>query len=524
MINPIRTVPFVRPIVVVLCCLTLAACGQQAASSYAISGSRELAPKRQPDATSPLLVVRFPARVTPAAKPKFEKLYETRGFTNIFYRPDDSEVVVPWAGLNANQRPADMTGASTEALSKTAQLALDIYQDLSARLPNGAVRLQPTEIDLRQTRTSGGLPMSLDGWPDALYERSTVEYPPAAIYLDVFAFVDPYHRTGTPTTFGSLVAPLVTIRTSPAAVPATGGAIAIPDAFLPYTRAVRSRAPAARGRGVTFIEYLNSAQGVPADGETLPPDRLTEGLDGVPGKVLVLPVAQFDLGTESLSTPSKVKEAQARLFSAYQQIVVTALNGIDPTVALEADRRRYVALFDPQLAARVASGQAVPGDTERMSLLRQFERAEWRMLSLQDEDFIRNTVGGTWGNSMAEVRRQEERFRQDLERARSRAEMASMVTFMSGAMSNMALSRVNPMQATMNNLQLSMTTMAQQQAANQELADITRSFVSRIEGIYRESVRFTFEVAGQTFEVQARSLGELRARMRKIYETQRSSA
>jgi len=136
-------------------------------------------------------------------------------------------------------------------------------------LPPNSVRLQPVRISQRiaQKNALGAIAWG-ETAPATLVEVPTESYPPAVLYVDIFAHVHPYWRVpyeayNWGTTFGKTVLPLITVRTSPRAAPKTLGGIAGMNAFVPYLRIPPVTADAADALGVTFVEYLNSTAGVP---------------------------------------------------------------------------------------------------------------------------------------------------------------------------------------------------------------------------------------------------------------------
>ncbi len=465
----------------------------------------------------PLVVIRFPARVAPQAAERYASLYENRGFFNVFYTPNADEVLVPWVGLNKDKRPRDMQGASTEAISKTTYLAVEFYTYLSSRFPPGTVRLMPTEIDVKGAPRKDGVARFHDGWPDPLVEQAAAESPPAVIYVDLFAYVNPFHRTEE-TTFGASLMPIFSARSSSAAARRTGGALVLPDAVVPYLRDVDLADTSTNPMGGPFVEYLNGAQGVPSDHFTLATDARTDRLPAFPGKALILPVAAFGMDPATLSKPDG--SAERPLFDAYCQVLTAALNSIDRAQALRAEETRYAAIYDPALAERLASG-APPtrADVAAFALIRQFERAEWKLIGLQDDDFARQLARGAWGASYRKTREAEERFKHDLDQAYSNAENAMMMQAFAQGMPTLGArpSPVASLQASMDRLQLVMDLDQKGKATNQELAGQTSGFQSRLGAVSAESVRFVFDLAGESTDIQARSVAELRAKMRTLY-------
>lgn len=500
--------------------LLMSGCGTTLPRAYDLGSSSSparIAPGQENGL--PLVVIRFPARVAARAVEQYNTLYDDRGFFNIFYNPDPAEVIVPWAGLNTDKRPRDMQGASTEAISKSTYLAVALYSYLSDRMPPGAVKLMPTEIDLKDgPARKDGAAKPHDGWPKPLVERTTYDYPPAVIYVDVFAYVNPFHRTEG-TTFGASMMPLFSAHTAQAVAPKTGGALVLPDAFLPYVRRAQAYETNLNGIGGPFVEYLNGAHGVPADHFDIASDARTVRLPTDPGKVLVLPVAEF--GMDAANVSKQDGSFERPLFDAYYAILASAENSIDRSVATRLDETRYIALFDPSLSGKFAARTTLSRqEGAALGLIHQFALAEWKLIGLQDEDFSKQLLQGEWGTSYRKTRDAEQKFRVTLDKAYESHQNAMMMQVFSQGMPSLMSGRQTPqamLQNSVNRLQLSLDLNEKDKAAKRELAADTQQFQSRLSGVSNESVRFVFDLTGQSTTVEARSVAELRAKMRVIY-------
>jgi hypothetical protein len=244
--------------------LTLTACAGDTVTlkNYSFASEDQLAAaaildEDRPSRDHPLVVVRYPAIIDSSATNLFEQLYDGRGFLNVFFNPPPESELIVWRGKRSSSashpaHPRDMQGASREAIAKTTYLALDLYDYLAARLPPGSVALQPTTVTRLDPRLDwSGLVTDAFGVPDRLALHAT-SLPPAPLYLDVFAYVDPYWRVEGETTFGDTIVPVLTLRTAPEAKPATRGAIATMEAFLPYLAGPEDARSASEGMGVHY--------------------------------------------------------------------------------------------------------------------------------------------------------------------------------------------------------------------------------------------------------------------------------
>jgi len=199
---------------------------------------------------------------------------------------------------------------------------------------------------------------------------------------------------------------------------------------------------------------------------------------------------------------------------------VNALNAISYDDATKAARARYIAFYDPELAHRWRTGTATtPDDMQKLQLLRRFERAEWQLLGKEDEHFETAVYHGQWGAGMRSARQGEKDFTDQEASARSQAEMSMMVGML-GSMSSMPTASMSPqmrLQSSMNMLSSDISVVAQQQETDQKLASISASFGARMRDINAEGVQFLFAVGNATMNIQARSLADLRVKMRALY-------
>jgi hypothetical protein len=120
---------------------------------------------------------------------------------------------------------------------------------------------------------------------------------------------------------------------------------------------------------------------------------------------------------------------------------------------------------------------------------------------------------------MRSARQGEKEFIDQEASAHSQAEMSMMVGML-GSMSSMPTANMSPqmrLQSSMNMLSSDISVMAQQQETDQKLATISANFGARMRNINVESVQFLFAVGNTTMNIQARSLADLRVKMRALY-------
>lgn len=473
-----------------------------------------------------LIVVRYPARISDQALRPYFSFYDDRGFGNYFYKASGSKVITPiiW-GKDDTKPPRDMHDAGAESISKSTYFALATYEYLLREFPAGKVILQPMQIVAKSVRSEkDGVIAPGESWPITLTEQPTAHYPPAPVYVDVAVHINPFYRVYTynePTTFGRYVTPLITVRTAPAASPETSGLLVLPQAFVEYTRLVPPDAPADRGLGVNLTEYLDGDQGIPADVDLLNKDLFAAKEDVRPGKVFLMPIKQTELSADELSddgsgTPLPEEKTTAEIAS----LLKGAVSSVAYDKATASGRRDYVENFDLRLSSQLARGQLSASDQAKLDLLRQFEQAEWEMLTAEDRQFVKDVFHGEWGQSMRDLRSGENEIVDKVEEARRAAQFQAMAGALA-AMSSMNFgSKLSAQQVLQNDMKIMTAAMQAQQATKDSQESIARmvgAFQSRMENSYGQIMKFTVVVNGKKIEVEASNLSELRGKLRSIY-------
>ena len=478
-----------------------------------------------------LVVIRYPAFVDSDAETLYQKLYDNRGFTNIFFNPPMDSVELGWQMQDpqVNVRARDMEGGHLEALLKTTYLAIDFYRYLSGLLPPNSVRLQPVRISQRIARKNApGAIAWGETAPVTLVEVPTESYPPAVLYVDIFAHVHPYWRIpyeayNWGTTFGKTVLPLITVRTSPRGSPKTLGGIAGMNAFVPYLRIPPVTADATDGLGVTFVEYLNGTAGVPPTLKEFSKDQLSDRPPVSLDRYLSLSLKVFTLNEtvlrEQAGKTSPVGTPSEPIFTDYYQIIREALGLIPYAVATRDARIRYVSWFDPRLGQSLVSGVS-PSERDQLKLeiLRKFEQAEWDFLGKKDEELIAKTFWGPWGSFVRDQRVAEEDFRVRFQKAESEAQANLMFkSFMSG-LTPMGPGGFGSLATLATAIKLSREAIREQTKINEQLVGISKTFQQNLQNEVDRELKFVFDVGGESVELRAKSLEELRFKMKRVYE------
>jgi len=472
------------------------------------------------------VVIRYPARISDQALNDYLGFYDDRGFGNYFYDVADDRQLSPnfYQTPSSQMPPRDMKDAGTESIVKSTYFALALYESVKRALPGRKIILQPMEIVSKNVKLEDGAIAVGESWPVTLEEKAAAEYAPAPIYVDVAVHVNPLYRVYTfnePTTFGRYLAPLVTIRTAPAASPDTFGLLALPAAFRAYTRSVQMDAPANQGMGVTLTEYLDGDQGVPADTSMIDKSHYKNQAIVQPGNVALLPIKQVELPAKGLSSDASNQSlVEDKFVSNYVSLIASAVKNVPYDTATKAGREKYIANYDPELAKRFAGGVLTEADKAKLDCLRQFEQAEWELLADEDETFISDAFYGDWGRSVRQARVVENKAIDEIRNANTSAQMALFAGAMSGMGSLNAGARLTPQQSMQNSMQMMTTAMQMNQSSRESqeaISHMVQSFQSRLDNAYTKTLKFSIVLAGKNIDVEASNLSDLRKKFGAIY-------
>jgi hypothetical protein len=199
------------------------------------------------------------------------------------------------------------------------------------------------------------------------------------------------------------------------------------------------------------------------------------------------------------------------IYAAYYHIIRETLGIIPYTNATREARVGYISWFDPVLGRLVTSGVSFSSNDEiKLGFLRKFEQAEWDFLRRRDDELIDKTFLGAWGAFMRDQRVAEEEFRVRYEKAESEAQQSLMFKSFVGYMGAMGSPGGMVYQYKEQ--------MREVVKIREELVRISKTFQQQIENEVEKELRFVFDIGGETVEVRARSLEELRFKMKRLYE------
>lgn len=475
----------------------------------------------KPAKVQPLLaVVRFPGRIEDRAEPVMARAYSEQ-YLNA---PKGYQGFSSRGAID----PFDNKGGHQQMLVRSTYFAAEMYEQLTKRLPPKSVALQPMSIDLDE---HGFLAL-----------RSPNKLPPAVLYIDFFAYYAPKRAfIALPESFGKYLSSVVSVHTSVDGAPDTFGAIAgmkqVP--LRGGQRHLTADGNGLRGNLVTFLNDWLAEQCSRAEksekgsDEVLLPrcagaeGRITETVGNEkiirerpfkPGYYFELPLVEYAMDLEELTVQSKIpggnlSEPPARkVFGAYADVIVEALNVIDHEKAIAADRRLYAAIFDPDLASTKEEAVSISERAAKMAVIEKFEGAEREFLSHSDRKFIDTTYKSTFGDELRKTLLSEEEVHSKLVQGLTMEFVAGMMqaglAFGGGALGSSA--------ASMAQLVNQLTTMMLERSAM--LKEQGSAFDKHFKRVNDDVIQFTMEqVGGKVAQIQTTGLADLRTKMQALY-------
>ncbi len=368
----------------------------------------------------------------------------------------------------------------------------EFYGQLAKRLPRGTVILQATSIDQNNK--------------GQLYLRSDGTLPPAVLYVDFFTYFAPLRSyVGLPETAGKFVTPLISVYTSYKGSPETFGAVAGVKVTPLTTGGTEPNSGVANGLGGNLLTFFNNVPGSNG-GSTPKPKKVLSGPPYKGGHYFQFPIIEFAMEVDEIkaqaSQPGGFYDTPPshKIFGAYADIIVEALNELDHKSAIEVDRRSYARMYDSALAKKSATGNLSENEFRRMKYIERFEAEEHRFLTVNDREFIGRTYKSNFGDQVRAMMVAEEDLRGKTNRA-----AATMIV------SGMAAAAVGTRTGYMD--------MSYWQIFQRTLENLTHSFNRHFGKVNEESFGYVIQVGEEKISIRTNELDELRKITRKIYRT-----
>lgn len=336
-----------------------------------------------------LVVVRFPATVTPEAESAYYNAY--------------SRSVIGGRVSNGVAGSSEARQVADGVLIKSTYFALSLYDALRDRLPEHTVLLSPHEISL-----------DADG---ALISRPVTgaETVPSVLSVDfaAYSFPDPDRMMDDePLTFGDLITPLVTVHADHRArAPTLGLMLASAPLSAPASSAARLNAQDSlsavqagrfepRERSHDFVAFLAGEQGALTATSGLSVNASSHSVQIYPVEKLELSHVAF----KAMASGTGEADPLRPVFSNYMaDRIIAMLNTVDAERAGMLQRAASVSRFDPGLAALSLVGARGDDTDTRLRYATRMLAAERRFLAVQSEKIYDGVHDGEMGEQVREM-------------------------------------------------------------------------------------------------------------------------
>jgi hypothetical protein len=433
---------------------------------------------------------------------------------------------------NNGKNPFSNHAAHQQMIVRSTYFAAEMYEQLKKRLPVNSVALQPMSVDLDE---QGYLTL-----------RSPNELPPSVLYVDFFAYYAPERaQIALPESFGKYLSSVVSVHTSVDGAPETFGAIAGMKQ-VPLRAGQRNQADDGNGLHGNLVTFLNdwlveqcakqadqkpekgdddvvlpscvSKPDTPAENGGINKEKIVRERPFKPGHYFELPLVEYAMNVEELTEQSttpggNLSESPGRkVLGAYADVIVEALNVIDHEKAVEADRRLYAAMFDPDVGAMKGGDTLTPDKAIKAALIQKFESTEREFLAQSDQKFIDTTYKATFGDEIRKTLLVEDEIHGKLVQSQTMEFAAGMLQIGLGvggvalgssvAMASQLVNQVSKMMLDRSNV----------------LKEQGSAFDKHFRRVNDDIFQFTVEhVGGKTAHIQTRGLADLRAKMQALY-------
>lgn len=363
------------------------ATGSSRSSAYVMPG--EIVYTATAPEDTALVVVRFPASVTPEAESAYYDAYSRATIGGSLGKGI--------AGSSEARQIAD------GVLVKSTFFALSLYDSLRDRLPEHTVLLSPHEIGL----DANGQLVS-----NPLTEAETL---PSVLSVDfaAYSFPDPDRMMDDqPLTFGDLITPLVTVHadhraraptlglmlaSAPLSSPAGGAAR---DSAMGSLEAVQSGRFDASPRTHDFVSFLAGETGAISSTSGMSVNASSHSVQIYPVEKLVLNRGAFFAMQSGVTDADPLQS----VFSGYMaDRIIAMLNTVDAERAGMFQRAAAVSRFDPGLAALSLVGARGDDSDTRLRYATRMLAAERRFLAVQSEKIYDGVLGGEMGEQVREM-------------------------------------------------------------------------------------------------------------------------
>lgn len=486
------------------------------ATASAGSGPAVLAaPAHKTPVQAIAVVLRFPALIESSAREDFIRSFHESVIApdkspkaqqpSRYGRPDQAE---KGPNLIKAENPvvtAESSRVAEDTVRKSAYLAMELYQELASRLNPSAIVLDPVRI----SKGADGKIVAESIIADVL--------PPRLLTIDFMVYSNPsvVEMMESPTlTFGDIVTPLISVKSSIVDSPLTGGLILASEPLL-ETEPLAIGIEDEGGRRATALEFLN---GIKAD---RPQYSRATRLPPKEGEVFPYRVEKLKLDESTITSYESNPENTVRRplgealreFTEFIAIYVATANWDRATLL---STREFIGEYDPQLEAPYPHVKDMKAYASNFALLNKIAENEVQFLSERSRRLSQALYEGTYGRSMRKLIAAEYKHLEDRRKQARKQNFNTFLAVASGALGAYAGSRGNYLGMGAGITGASVGATAAAEAAELSV-QFSADYDSEFQRVYQDQARFAVSVVGGETGLSVATHNELREKMKDVY-------
>ena len=232
----------------------------------------------------------------------------------------------------------------------------------------------------------------------------------------------------------------------------------------------------------------------------------------------------YAIKAQANTSTSSIKKSQfLTVINPHLNAIIDALNTLDHSLATRTANRRYIELYDSELASICDRPNLSREDDFKLQLINKFKSLERKFLAEQSEEDFKQLYLGSYGKSVRKLMAAEVKYISKVRHNTSEANetkfwkntafaMNLAANFLSGLSGQPLDNSKNVQTQELINTQDAM--IASYESENREL---TEAFQENFSKIYLEQTKYRTIVLDGEKVIHAKNLSELREKLRSYY-------